>query len=258
MDIPANLGEAFLDWFRARTEAAWAEYRPRAFEDYVARSVGGADWRRGTRWLNGLTEAESEKVERRWGLAFPPDYRLFLRRMHSVDRPMVGAGYTPYEEVGKPSRLMRVESPSFHNWLADDDALRARMEWPLEGLLFDTEHSDLWPPSWSAKPAAAEAREARVRELVAAAPGLIPVFVHRYLLARPCVAGNPVLSVNQSDIIVYGADLRGYLLIEFGDLLGLDRERVCGERAAFERTDHYEAIPFWGELIAGPADAALR
>jgi hypothetical protein len=94
--------------------------------------------------------------------------------------------------------------------------------------------------------------------LVAAAPGLIPVFGHRYLLARPCVVGNPVLSVYQSDIIVYGEDLRGYLLIEFGDLLGLDRERLAQERTAIERMEGCEAIPFWGELIAGDADARLR
>lgn len=240
-----------MEWFRTRTEAAWANYRTRTFEEYVAARVGGEDWQRGTRWLGGLSDAKIDGIGRRWSLTFPPDYRLFLRQLHSVDRPMAGARYTAHVEGGKPSNLVPVERPSFYNWLTDVDALRDRLEWPTEGLLFDVEYSGLWLPSWGDKPADVDARAERVRVLVAAAPRLIPVLGHRFLLAEPCVAGNPVLSIYQSDIIVYGADLRSYLLIECAGLLGLDREKVSRERAAIGRMAPYAAIPFWGELIAG-------
>ncbi|WIG57465.1 MAG: hypothetical protein OJF49_000209 [Ktedonobacterales bacterium] len=253
MKIPERFGEAFLDWFRIRTEEAWSSYQPRSFEDFVASRVGGLDWQQGTRWLSGLSEDEVDQVERQWALRFPADYRLFLRHLHAVDRPMRGARYSEYVEGGEESHLVPWECPSFYNWLTDTEELRAKFEWLVEGLEFDVEHDARWPASWGAKPETPDAQKGRVRELVAAAPRLIPVFAHRYLLAEPCQAGNPVLSVWQSDIIVYGADLRSYLLFEFADLLGLDREALMQERAATApgNTTNYAEIPFWGEFLCG-------
>jgi hypothetical protein len=76
------------------------------------------------------------------------------------------------------------------------------------------------------------------------------VIGHRYLLAEPCVPGNPVLSIWQSDIVVYGHDLRDFLLHEFEDLLGLgDWEAVRPKPSSGRDLSDYEAIPFWGELI---------
>jgi hypothetical protein len=54
--IPTEFTDAFLDWFRGRTEAAWAMYQPRTFENYGAARVGGTDWQRGMRWLSGLSK----------------------------------------------------------------------------------------------------------------------------------------------------------------------------------------------------------
>lgn len=245
--VPAGFTEQFLDWFRERTEATWASYQTRTFEDYVRAGIGGADWQRGTRWLSGLADARIDEVERRWSVRFPPDYRLFLRRLHSVDRPMIGAYYE------EDSRMAPRERPSFYNWLTDTEALHDRFELPVEGLWFDVEYNDLWPESWGAKPATLEEQQAHVREVVGAAPKLIPVFSHRFLLAEPCQAGNPVLSVHQSDIIVYGADLHDYFLAEFADLIGLDRQQVekevqAGIQSGWER---FAAIPFWGGFLTG-------
>jgi hypothetical protein len=132
--------------------------------------------------------------------------------------------------------------PSFFNWQHDDQAIAAALGWPLHGLLFDVEHNELWLPSWGARPATAETRAMVVQRLLAAAPPLIPVFGHRYLLAEPLQAGNPVLSVDQSDIIIYGDDLRAYLLCELGDLLGLDTRWHSGIQST--------AIRFWGEIMS--------
>ncbi|MFZ5439189.1 MAG: hypothetical protein ACOZQL_04230 [Myxococcota bacterium] len=56
----------------------------------------------------------------------------------------------------------------------------------------------------------------RARTLLAHAPKLVPVFGHRFLVTEPLRAGNPVLSVYQSDIIVYGNSLADDLAHEFG------------------------------------------
>ena len=63
-----------------------------------------------------------------------------------------------------------------------------------------------------------------------------------------------MFSVWQSDIVVYGADLRDYLLVEFMDLLGLEQRdaktlaRGIRDRV-HDRFSGYQALPFWGELL---------
>ena len=270
--IPTEFDDSFLDWFRERTEAAWAALPARtpkdALAEYVKRGAGGEQWQAGTRWLNGLREEEIIRIERRWGLTFPPDYRLFLRRLHTVDRPMLSAGYLGEGErpSAAPERLTSAylrryrqymvleEGPSFYNWLTDTDALEGQFAWLWEGLQFDIEHNDLWLSAWGAKPAPLEVRNDRARALVEAAPKLIPIYGHRYLLAEPCAAGNPVFSVYQSDIVVYGANLRDYLLVEFADFIGLDEQSVREIRQEWRvrvlaRKREYLAIPFWGGLL---------
>lgn len=51
-------------------------------------------------------------------------------------------------------------------------------------------------------------------DAVRGAPVLIPVHGHRYLPAEPCEGGNPVFSIYQWDIIVYGRDLESYFEAE--------------------------------------------
>jgi hypothetical protein len=281
-NIPTQFDGDFLDWFKERLEASWLtlpqQTPDEVLAEYVRGGAGGCTWQSGTRWLTGLNEDEVAEVERRWQLTFPPDYRLFLRRLHTVDRPRLCAGYLAEDEspqtaaahgaratalVEEFGQYMALEEgPSFYDWLRDADALAARFARLWEGLQFDVEHNHLWPASWGPKPATLEAQKRRVRELVEGAPRLIPVFDHRYLLAEPCVAGNPVFSVWQSDIVVYGASLRDYLVFEFSGRLGLLRanpnplyrasnkelERETRARV-HERFPAYQAIPFWGELL---------
>lgn len=248
MDVPEGFTPRFLDWFRERTEAAWPAIVSRNNDRSGAAGCAATDWRRsGTRWLGGLTDEQIADVERRWSLRFPPDYRLFLRTLHSVEWVRHGEYYT--DPV--TGRAVSRPRPTFYNWLTDGDTLQSMFAWLWEGLQFDVEHNALWPASWGPKPATLEAQKQRVRELVEAAPKLIPIFGHRYLLAEPYVAGNPVFSVYQSDIIVYGADLRGYLLREFADLLGLDQRAVERETAAAVRRRYADfiAVPFWDALL---------
>jgi hypothetical protein len=269
--IPPQFDDDFLDWFRVRLEAYWAALPQRTAADvlaeYVQAGAGGEEWQSGTRWLAGLSDEEIAKVERRWHLTFPPDYRLFLQRLHSEDRPMLCARYLPEGESPQTAQaegalatacveefeqyMVLEEAPGFYNWLTDRDGLEAQLARLWDGLQFDVERNALWPPSWGPQPDTLAAQKARVRELVEGAPRLIPVFGHRYLLGEPCAADNPVFSVWQSDIVVYGANLRDYFLFELSDLLGLERRTVERETRArvHERFPGYQAIPFWGELL---------
>jgi hypothetical protein len=234
---PDELGRPFLMWLRAATERAWSGVREPVLEEYEDRGVGGCDWRRGTRWSGGLSDAEIRNVESRFGIQFAPDHRLFLQLLHATEPPRRGAVL-----VGG-DRVERVEAPGFYHWLRDEIAIRAASAEVIEGLLFDVEYNALWRDSWGARPRGPTGRRARVERLVAGAPRLLPIFGHRYVLA-----GGPtvVLSVHQSDIIVYGADLREYLLNELSELLGLDPELTVSPVGT-------DGIPFWGELIAWTA-----
>jgi len=238
-NIPQHFDEAFLSWFQERTEETWRRYKTKTFEEFVAGGSGGSDWQRGTRWLGGLSEQEIAVIEQRYDVRFPADYRLFLRVLHSVDRPCVGARYVD-------STMIPVTRPSFYNWQMDAE-IQAAYERLFEGLFFDVQHADLWPQSWGIKPRSTEAQKALLRELLHAAPRLIPVIGHRYLLAEPCAAGNPVLSVHQSDMIIYGRDLRRYFLAEFG---GLIEAAESGTPQTPEQWEAYQAIPFWGEFLS--------
>ena len=73
--------------------------------------------------------------------------------------------------------------------------------------------------------------------MVEDAPRLIPLVSHRYLPETPRVAGNPVFSVRQSDVICYGADLADYF----------EREFVAPRRPP-PVTHRY--VPFWSDLAA--------
>ena len=76
-------------------------------------------------------------------------------------------------------------------------------------------HNVFWPRGWPARPdSPAESRQI-VAERLAEAPALIPICAHRAIPNEPLEAGNPVFSIWQTDIIIYGDDLADYLWHEF-------------------------------------------
>lgn len=82
-------------------------------------------------------------------------------------------------------------------------------------MQFDIRHNTFWPAAWGPRPESLEEAFQFAAQAVATAPRLIPVFGHRYIPAEPARAGNPVFSVHQTDIIVYGNDLLSYFANEF-------------------------------------------
>jgi hypothetical protein len=170
---------------------------------------------RDVRVRDGLSAVELDAAEARYGFQFPPDLRSFL-------------------SVALPS------GDRFPDWRdLRSTALADQMVWPVEGIEFDIEHSGFWWPQWGPRPAELSAALRRARECLATVPKLIPLRGHRYLPAEPCLSGNPVLSVHQTDVIYYGRDLETWILHEFGG--GVSYEQAIDGSMT--------AIPFWSALI---------
>lgn len=158
-------------------------------------------------WTTGYTQSELDAAQERFSLRFPPDLvGLLLDR-----RPIRG-----------------------WDWRTDDTAIRGALDHPLEGLLFDVEHNDLWWSEWGEKPDSADEQAEVVTAVVNAAPRLIPLIGHRYIPDDPHESGNPVFSVMQADVIYYGANLAEYFANEFGGTYQVGPVR---------------RIPFWSEIV---------
>jgi hypothetical protein len=119
------------------------------------------------------------------------------------------------------------------------------LAWPLEGILFDVENNGLWWPEWGNRPESEEERAKAVGAAVSVAPKLIPIYSHRFIPQEPHEAGNPVFSVHQSDIIIYGKDLEDYLDHEFSSP---PRHRPVSREA--------KRIRFWSDAVDRAWDPA--
>lgn len=152
--------------------------------------------RSGVSFEPGIRPEEWIALEAKFELQFPPDWKTFL----SEALPVSG-GF-----------------PDWRHGLNSEQAeksIRNQMNRPVEGILFDIRHNNFWMKDWGEKPENSDAQLALAREKLQNVPKLIPVFLHRYLPSEPLRAGNPVLSVYQTDIIYYGNDIPDYLSNEF-------------------------------------------
>jgi hypothetical protein len=140
----------------------------------------------------GLTETELSAVEQEFGFSFADDHRAFL-----AERLPTGRGWPDWRD-------------------GDRHQLREKLAMPVEGVLFDVAENGFWYEGWGPLPTETEAALTIARRSLMTVPRLIPVYGHRYLPAGRGTSGHPVLSVMQTDIIVFGADLNTYLSHEFG------------------------------------------
>jgi hypothetical protein len=129
-------------------------------------------------------------------------------------------------------------SDRFPDWRdGDEERLRNDLNWPLEGMQFDIQINAFWLAEWGTRPESLEEALQIASQAVTNAPRLIPLYAHRYIPAEPLRAGNPVFSVYQTDVIIYGNDLLSYFAAEFG-----------GVAAWHTRPLEMRPIPFWSEL----------
>jgi len=168
-----------------------------------------------------LTSSQMDAAQESFGLHFPPDLVALYSNL-----TLIGEGFLDWADQS-------------HDNIA---RIRAALDWPVDGLLFDVANNDLWLPEWGHRPAEDANALVVARQYLGDVPQMIPLFSHRYLVSLPCRAGNPVLSVYQSDIIISGADLEDYFLNEFSRN-GRDRKDSMDTTYAGLAAD---AIPFWG------------
>lgn len=176
---------------------------------------------KGIQFDSGMTDIEIIQVETKFNIKFPPDLKQFL-------------------QFGLPI------SKNFVNWrqglifkqIADD--IISRLDWPLEGMLFDLQSNDYWINSWGDKPTAYEEKEIIAKQKYLTFPKLIPIYSHRYIPMEPMDEGNPVFSVYQMDIVYYGYDLATYFSNEFHFKLPIN----------FEKVEKPKSIRFWSNWVS--------
>jgi hypothetical protein len=148
----------------------------------------------------GLTDDEFAHIEKYYEFEFAADHRAFL-----------AAGLP----LSSPAR--RRQGSPWPDWRDAEPAdLRERIAGPVEGALFDVQNNVLWHPSWGQRPTDSSDALSTARQHLSRAPKMIPVCSHRFLPAGRGTYGHPVLSIHQTDIIVYGTDLADYINNEFG------------------------------------------
>jgi len=185
---------------------------------------------RGVTFASGLADDEVEAVQGRFGFRFPPDLRAFL-------------------QTALPIQISaRSGNDAFPNWRDESPArTRARLHWPFEGIAFDIEQNAFWWKEWGPRPARLEDALAVARRHVNEAPMLIPVCSHRYVAADPPSAGNPVMSVYQTDIIFYGTDLWDYFRNEFNPQA--EQWQHCRGMSEADYWAAHRRVRFWTDLV---------
>lgn len=146
-------------------------------------------------------------------------------------------------EVGLLLILGVPEDERWYRWAENPQAIWA--EWNAYlygGVLFDVEENDVWNADWGPRPADADGRKEVVASLIQHAPPLFPLYGHRAIPLTPATnrdeaMGNPVLSVVQTDVIVYGDDLAAWMHREFEVPLPT------------WQGDNERRFPFWTDLI---------
>jgi hypothetical protein len=170
----------------------------------------------------GLSAQELSAIEARFGISFNPAHRA----------------------------LLATALPSGEEWMdwrhGVVDVLRGRLDWPIDGIVFDVHQNGFWPRSWGPRPAAPADAERVARRYLNRVPVLIPIYSHRYTPAAPAPGDSPVFSAYQSDVIVYGDNLLDYVAHEFGD----------GPLAPAPK-DQQLKIPFWSSLADGAGNDDL-
>ena len=164
----------------------------------------------------GLSEAEIRAAEAYCDIVFPADLRKFLQTALPVKHGF--EYFTPWRRIdpsvasGEEDERDREGGPVLKQNL---------QEYYHEGFLYDVEFNDHWNESWPTKPESLDNAVSLAKGFLAdedRVPKLIPIYSHRCMASLPASAGagQPVLSIHQTDIIVYGNDLATYFANEFG------------------------------------------
>lgn len=166
----------------------------------------------------GLSQEEIENIEDKFNFSFSPELRLFLETVNPLSEGFINWRYSLNSKKGF-------------------EEAKHRLNWPLEGILFDVKHNNFWITSLGDKPKDKGDQLELVRQYVSNQPILIPIYSHRYAVSGN-VEGSPILSVYQTDIIYYGNNLYDYLANEFNFILPDNLKSLPAN----------VKVPFWTEI----------
>jgi hypothetical protein len=235
--------QAYLAQFRALSDAYWSSHVERDLEEFRASGVGGATWAASTRWKPGMSQVEIDAVEQFFGAKFPEDYRAFLATLNATTKP--ATWYLFEGDTLQPAPPRHI----FTDWIDGRADIKRAQDELIAGIMFDVEKSAFWNDAWGERPKDKDAREQHVKSLMDAAPKLIPLHSHRFLIAGLDLEPSPVVSIMQSDVIYFADSIESCLDADFPDLaLGLELPELTIDQTACLRA--LRAVPFWGSLLS--------
>jgi hypothetical protein len=163
----------------------------------------------------GMSSAEVADIERQLGFPIPEDFKYLLQNMK--------------DEGGVMFPWAKFDKGKYEDTIG----------WVLSGIEFDIRHNAFWMESrWGLRPEEIDKCLKIFREDFPSWPKLLPLLGHRFLPAEPCITGNPVFSIVQTDIIYYGDSLASYLLEEF----------IPGQEHAENTKDVRNRIDVWADI----------
>lgn len=164
----------------------------------------------------GLSDSEVERIESKYAFRFPPDLKEFLQFSLPISKGWV-------------------------HWRNDSETeINSKLNWAYDGICFDIEYNSFWKDDWGEKPnILADAFEV-AKQKVQNAPILIPIYSHRFIPERPNLEGNPIFSVYQTDIIIYGNDLQTYFQNEFSYYFEWEKKSI---------KENPRVVEFWSDFV---------
>lgn len=170
--------------------------------------------RKGIRFEEGLTFTEMTAVETDYHFRFPADLRLLL-------------------QLGLPV------GEHFPDWRHHPEIFEEKQRTLRNGILYDVSQG-MWWDAWGKRPDDQEEALMQAAQHFLHAPVMVPVYAHRFLPSTPGKVGNPVFSIMQTDVILYGVDLMHYFENEF-----FTNEFVLTE----EEYAKARRIAYWSDLL---------
>lgn len=256
LNIPENYTE-FLYWVKERTEKFWSKNPETCKDDFVCEK-----WAHGAKWIP-LNDSQINSIENKYDIKFSSEHRDFLRILHSIDRKETIEYKETFEEDAE-IKLSHV--PFFYNWLNDTEEIQDRFNWPYRTIFEDIiGPNKVWLKSWgNTRPKSDNDKERIFSRWLKQTPKLLPITSHRFVVHNENQEENPVLSIYGSDIVVYGWNMRHYLLNELQEHLNLfelvydqeDDEWYSEQKKEFQDLNNLEykkakdkVIPVWEEMI---------